>query len=403
MKILILHNKFPYPAKDGGSIAVLNLAKSLANIGHQITFLCFNTSKHYFNLKKLPKELKQCIDFRTVYLKSDINPLKALFNLLFSRLPYIAQRFKTKLFSKELSKVLTENSFDIVQIEGLYMCQYIPVIKKFSKAKIAYRAHNIEHEIWQRTVQSEKNFLQKMYLKNLSKRLKRFEVNTLNSYDLLVPISHRDTSILNALGNTKPSIINIPGIDLNEKYIHSYQHKTNLFFLGALDWKPNQEGLVWFFESVWPEIWNRSNHLTLSIAGRNAPAWLEKKIKQQSNVNYLGEIEEVEEFISTNGIMIAPLLSGSGIRIKIIEGLAYGKIIITSTIGAEGLDVEDKKNIFIADTKKEYMKCIDSILSMDESEIKSFQKNAQDFYLNNFDNLASANKLSKFYIEHNKK
>ncbi len=212
MRILQLMNKVPWPPKDGGAIACLNMTKGFSMLGHEVTVLSMNTSKHHIRIKDMPQHIRSRADFRLVEVPASINWFDAAVNFLFSKLPYNAQRFISDEFSMALVKLLTEKSFDIIQLEGLYLCPYIPVIRKYSDAKIAYRAHNIEYEIWERTAKLSEG-LRSKYLRNLSKRIKRFEISHLNSYDLLVPITDRDGQILDALGNTKPRHTSQTGID----------------------------------------------------------------------------------------------------------------------------------------------------------------------------------------------
>src|SRR5450759_1216485 len=151
MRILQLMNKVPWPPKDGGAIACLNMTKGFSMLGHEVTVLSMNTSKHHITIKEMPANIRSKANFQLVEVPASINWFEATLNLLFSKLPYNAQRFISDEFSLELIKLLTEKTYDVIQLEGLYLCSYIPVIRKYSKALIAYRAHNIEYEIWERT------------------------------------------------------------------------------------------------------------------------------------------------------------------------------------------------------------------------------------------------------------
>lgn len=111
------------------------------------------------------------------------------------------------------------------------------------------------------------------------------------------------------------------------------QFKFNLF-LGALDWFPNQQGLLWFIDSVWPDVKAKVPEASLHIAGRNASTTLANKIA--SACDYYGEVDDTRKFISDKSICIVPLFAGSGLKIKIIEALAAGKVVVTTPIGAEG-------------------------------------------------------------------
>lgn len=395
MRILQLMNKVPWPPKDGGAIACLNMTKGFSMLGHEVTVLSMNTSKHHIRIKDMPADVRSKADFRLVEVPASINWIEATLNLLFSRLPYNAQRFISDEFSHELAKLLTEKSFDVIQLEGLYLCPYIPVIRKYSQALIAYRAHNIEYEIWERTATLSEG-LRSKYLRNLSRRIKRFEVSYLNSYDLLVPITDRDGTILDKLGNTKPRHTSQTGIDFASLVPTARKLEfPSLFHIGALDWAPNQEGLIWFFNQCWPKIHEENPDLKFYLAGRNAPEWFERIIRLDGVV-YLGEINDAYDFINSKAVMVVPLFSGSGMRIKIIEGMALGKPIVTTDIGTEGIPTENGKNILIANDADRFTDAITQLIN-DRELSNRIGKSAIGFIQEKFDNLSQAEALVEFY------
>ena len=398
MRILQLMNKVPWPPKDGGAIACLNLSKGFSMLGHDVTVLSMNTSKHHISIDDMPADLRRKADFRLVEVPASITWIEATLNLLFSKLPYNAQRFISNEFSQELVKLLNEKSFDVIQLEGLYLCPYIPVIRKYSKALISYRAHNIEYEIWERTATLSEGFRSK-YLRNLSKRIKRFEESYLNSYDLLVPITDRDGIILDKLGNSKPRHTSQTGIDFASLVPTARKLEfPSLFHIGALDWAPNQEGLIWFFNQCWPKIHLQNPELKFYLAGRNAPEWFERIIKLDGVV-YLGEINDAYDFINSKAVMVVPLFSGSGMRIKIIEGMALGKPIVTTTIGTEGIPTENGKNILIANDVDSFVEAINQLIN-DRGLSDWIGTNAIGFIQEKYDNLLQAEALIEFYKQH---
>jgi glycosyltransferase involved in cell wall biosynthesis len=391
-------NKVPWPPKDGGAIACLNMTKGFSMLGHEVTVLSMNTSKHHIRIKDMPADLRRRADFRLVEVPASINWFEATLNLLFSSLPYNAQRFISDEFSFELVKLLNEKSFDVIQLEGLYLCPYIPIIRKYSNALIAYRAHNIEFEIWERTATLSKGFRSK-YLRNLSKRIKRFEISHLNSYDLLVPITDRDGILLDALGNNKPRHTSQTGIDFASLVPTAKKLEfPSLFHIGALDWAPNQEGLIWFFNHCWPKIHKQYPKLKFYLAGRNAPDWFERLIRLDG-VEYLGEINDAYDFINSKAVMVVPLFSGSGMRIKIIEGMALGKPIVTTDIGTEGIPTENGRNILIANDADSFTGAIIQLIN-DRELSDRIGKSAIGFIQEKFDNLSQAEALVEFYKQH---
>ncbi len=398
MNILILSNKVPYPPKDGGSIATLNLAKGLSEFA-KVTLLTLNTSKHYFDIKKIPEKLNSKIKFIDSYIDTTIKPFVALKNLLFSEMPYNAERFICQKFIEKIIEELKNNIFDIIQLEGLYLTPYIYILKKYSDAKISLRSHNIEHEIWQRTLAQQNNFAKRKYIKILTSRIERMEVEMLNKYDLLVPITERDGKILDKLGNKQASHTTPTGYEIDNKKPH-YENIEfpSIFHLGALDWSPNQEGILWFLHNCWENILEKMPDLKFYIAGRNAPSWFVEKIKQK-NVVFCGEVESADDFINSKALMIVPLLSGSGMRIKIIEGMALGKTIISTSIGVEGIPASHNVNILIANKPDMFSEEIIAILN---NKIIFFEigSNANSFISKNFDNLSISKSLINFYKKH---
>jgi glycosyltransferase involved in cell wall biosynthesis len=398
MNILQVTNKVPYPTTDGGAIACMNLTRGFYLLGHQVTVLAMNTLKHKTSLDKIPEPVRDLADFRLVPVDARISNWEALKNLLFSSAPYSAIRFIDSSFEKELINLLKEKKFDVVQLEGLYVCPYIPAIRKYSDAKIVYRAHNIEHEIWERTSELAKGW-KKWYLKKLSKRIKKFEEKILNKYDLLVPITERDGVILDKLGNKKPRHVSQTGIDSSVLIPNAKSLEyPSLFHIGSLEWAPNQEGIIWFIENCWNEIHTRFPELKFYVAGRNAPQWLIQKIVGP-NIVFFGEVEDAYDFMNSKAIMIVPLFSGSGMRIKIIEGMALGKSIVTTPIGTEGISTTSGVNILIAESREEFIESVSKMIE-DREFFHSIGKNAIEYIHEKFDNLAASAALVDFYKQH---
>lgn len=398
MRILQLMNKVPWPPNDGGAIACLNMTKGFSMLGHEVTVLSMNTSKHHIRFEEMPSNIQNLADFKLVEVPASINWVEAGLNLIFSKLPYNAQRFISHEYSNELARLLMEKEFDVIQLEGLYLCPYIPLIRKYSKAVIAYRAHNIEYEIWERTGSLCNGFRAK-YIKNLARRIKRFEISYLNAYDLLIPITDRDGAILDALGNTKPKHTSQTGIDFASLVPTAKKLEfPSLFHIGALDWAPNQEGLIWFVDHCWNKLQEQNPDLKFYIAGRNAPEWFERRIRR-NGIEYLGEIADAYDFINSKAIMIVPLFSGSGMRIKIIEGMALGKPIVTTNIGTEGIPTENWKNIVVANTESQFIEDVNKLIN-DRNLADQIGRNAIGFIQEKFDNLSQAGNLIEFYKQH---
>lgn len=393
MHILIIANKVPYPPKDGGSIATLSLAKQFVKLGHQVDILAMNTSKHYFRLDLLPLELSRSIKFIGVDTPALISPFAALKNLFFSKKAYIAERFYTENFRKRLEILLDENSYDVIQLEGSYMGMYMSSIRAHSSAKVAMRAHNLEYEIWERTAANSCPS-KKFYFSNLAKRIKKLEVKQLNDFDAMIPITKRDGDKLKSLGCKKPVHVTPMGVSIHQLPDHSKVDYPSLFHIGALDWPPNQEGMFWFFEKVWPIVLEKHPHLKFYLAGRNASDKI-KNLKVK-NLVYLGEVDSAIDFMNSKAIGVVPLLSGSGMRIKIVEAMALGKPQVTTSIGAEGNPAKNGVEIMIANTPEDFAQKIFQLVE-NKDVFDQMSENAYQFVKREFDYDTITQSLIAFY------
>ncbi len=393
MKILVLSNKNPFPPRDGGELAIRNMIQEMVEYGHEVSFLMMTTSKHH---KKNSPDIDN-INAHNVFVNTDIRPVKLLWNYFFGSMPYIAQRFVDTDFAERLIDLLYSKRFDIVQLEGLYLAPYIDTIRQVSQAKIVLRGHNVEHEIWQRNGELEKNFLRRLYLKSMAKRLKKFELNTLLKIDGLLPITERDEEKFKDIGYGKLSLTIPFGIKAKNYHIkHLETDKISVGYIGALDWFPNREGLMWFLENVWKKSDEIFPDIEFHIAGRNADMDLKRKIHFTHRVQFHGEVDSAQDFIQSHPIMVVPLFSGSGMRVKIIEGMLLKRAMIVTPIAAEGISVSDGKNILIAESPEDFINAISQLIKMPE-KIKQIGETAHHFVMSHYDNHHLMENLTAFY------
>lgn len=357
MRVLFLCNKSPFPPREGGPLAMNANIQSLLKAGHQVKVLALNTNKYFIKESEIPESYRKNTGIEFIYTDLSIKPLHAFANL-FSKNSYHVQRFITKEIENKIIETLKKEQYDIVQLELLYMTPYIEIIKKYSNAKIVLRSHNIEHLIWERITQTTSNPIKKQYLSSLTKKLKKYELENLNAYDGIITITKKDAEYFKANGCTIP-IDEVPfGVEVDEYQPsqQSYEYPS-LFHLGAMNWVPNEEGIKWFIEKVWPLFHKKHPNIKFYLAGRMMPDWLTNL--NITNIEVLGEVPDAKEFINSKAVMIVPLFSGSGIRIKIIEGMALGKAIIATEIGAEGINYTNGKDILIANNPTQFIEAIE--------------------------------------------
>lgn len=355
MKILQLTHRVPYPPTDGGSIGVYTIVKGLCENNCKIDLVSINTPKH-----SQPKNgMTQFANQFDVFVDTGISPFKLLRNVLFKKTPYNVERFYTKDVEQQLNQLLEQHTYDIIQLEGTFVLKYIDSIRKKTTTPIIVRAHNVEYVIWERLSTNEINPINKWFYTHLAKRLKRFESDYYNRADAVAAITEKDKNRLRDLG-VQVQIDVIPvGVVLDNYLTTNNEPRAidhTVFILGALDWLPNIEGVLWFVDFVWPKVLAEIPDAQLHIAGKSPTEKIMNLVAPNTIVH--GFVDDALRFMKTYNIMLVPLLSGGGMRVKIIEGLAAGKCIISTAIGAEGISYTDTKNIIIANTAEEWKDAI---------------------------------------------
>lgn len=395
MKILVLSNKMPFPPRDGGSIATFNMLLGLEKAGNELTCMALNTSKHYFPVEDIPGKYADHIRILSTPCNTRIRPLAMLSNLLFSRKPYIAKRFESKEFRKALLQILENEHFDLIQMEGPYLAYYADLLQEKSSALLSFRAHNVEHKIWKRKAAHEKCPVIRWYLHKLSERIRKLETELASRADCVLPISQVDARFFAQVGLTDKIKVVPAGLRLDHYPFPEPAMEPSCFFIGALDWLPNQEGLKWFLDSVYPLLKNDFPGLCFHVAGRNAPSSISRMLDQEG-IRYYGEVEDAKAFMQEQSIMVAPLLTGSGIRIKILEAMAMGKPVLTTPVGIEGIPAADGKEVCIAESPEQFASGLRSLLA-DKALRNRLRMNGKKLVQENFDTFELSKQLTVFF------
>lgn len=399
MRILFLCNKSPWPPKEGGPMAMNMLIEGMADAGHKVKVLAVNSYKYNISQSSIPVSYQEKTGIELIDVDLRPKAVDAFLNL-FTGESYHVQRFNSDSFRTRVIAALSADEYDVVQLETLFMCPYIPAIRAHSRARIVLRAHNIEHLIWQRISEETKNPVKKWYIGHLARTLKNYEQTIVPYVDGILAITPTDAAYFKGLFPEKipnSSFITDLPFGLNPAKYRDDQRETefpSLFSLGSMNWIPNQEGLRWFLDQVWPDVHRQFPALKYYIAGREMPGWI--SALDLPNVVVLGEVEDASAFIASKAIMIVPLFSGSGIRVKIIEGMAAGKTIISTSIGAEGIEYTNRENILIADAPCEFFEMI-SLCVTDYEICKKIGKRAMALVETTYNSKNLLQKLLAFY------
>lgn len=385
MEVLHIANKPAFPLRDGGCIAIKSMLKSLlSKRSFNVYHFTIATHKHPFHYSDYPVGYRDRMELESFFLNTTTDLLGAVIHLV-KNTSYNISRFEDKKLRQRFQELITEKQFDIVVMESIYVLPYRELFQK-AGIKVVVRAHNVEHKIWEELGESSKNPLKKWYFNTLSKQLKKFEYTQLPKSDAILAITEEDNAFFNEHFSSTPSIV-IP-TSLKFEDIKQDYSLSDFYFLGAMDWLPNQEGINWLLEDV---VTNKELESSIHLAGKSM------RIIDFENKAVIchGEVANAKAYINAHGICLIPLLSGSGLKIKLLENMALGKPIITTSEGARGVSVENGEHVLIADTPKDFQDAM-LLLAGDQSLRKKLGESAQAFVKIHFSEQKITNKLLEF-------
>lgn len=349
-ELLILCNKFPFPPRDGSSIAMASNIRGLQSAGAKLTVVALNTDKHH--VENAESHVPDGIEWHIHNVNTTPTPLGALVNLCLSSTSYMLSRFDLDEVRNSVKKAVTNHNFDAAIVDGLFMMPYADILRS-AGVPIVLRAHNVEHHIWNRQIEQESSPLKRWYLTVQNKRLEKYEIAASKAADSIVPITQEDATWF---GKFHSSVHVMPCGIQPEMYPEFGSKEPDVFHIGAMDWIPNVDGIRWFAEKVWPKVLKMDTQAVFHLAGRDSE---NLNLHQPQRGFFVeGRVDSAADFYAKHGIFVVPLLAGSGMRIKVMEALAYGKAIVGTSVAVEGIPIQNGVHAMIADTPDEFAKAI---------------------------------------------
>lgn len=392
MKILQISNRVPWPLNEGGTIGIYNYTRSFSELGHDVTLYCLDGLKHNTPIAEAKKELSKYAKTLIHPIDTDIKWDEAILHLIKNE-SYNVSRFYNGVFEQEIATLLQNETYDIVQLEGTFAAPYIATVRKSHKGLLAMRMHNVEYEIWERLAFIERNLIKKLYLNLLAKQLKKYETKVIKEVDVVATVTDDDARKFKQL-HPKGNYVTIPaGIDLREWTYNPSETTNKWYHIGSMEWHGNLDAVDWFLKEVHPTLLNTDTEYQLLLAGKSIDKSLYENISQ---LMVQSDVPRAYDFVSKCDVCVVPLRSGSGIRLKILEAMAAGKLVVSTTIGAQGIDYEDGKQLLLADTPAEYQE-IYCKLQNGEIDHKSIVQNARKLIEDNYSTEALASKQLSYY------
>ena len=312
--------------------------------------------------------LRYCKHVEGIFIPPPKNQFQRIFKIydtVKNGYPIICSPYYYPSIAKSLSKITKNQSFDAIQIEHSLLFPYLDSLKINNSCLKLLTLHNIDFIRIQRLFKHMAFSLRKLFYFTFAGRLKFIELDSLKKFNYILTMSDKDNETLTANG-FEGQMIPIPnGVDTEAITPISCQAgNKNIVFVGSLGYEANRGGILWFLNKIWPKLSASFSATKLLLVGKNP----DKTIcsYQSKKVTITGTVDAVEPYYKNARVCIVPLRSGGGTRLKVLEALAYGVPIVSTTIGCEGINVEDKKNILIADSPKDFAVAIELLCCNDD-------------------------------------
>jgi len=293
---------------------------------------------------------------------SVLNPLGKFIHLsrsLISPLPYIVRAHVSRAMNDAVNHALRDSTFDILHCDSISAVPAMPAKNPISKV---FNAHNVEAQIWERYVREERRRHLLPLLKLQCAKVSAYESTLPRIFNACATVSEEDRcQMQQRYGFTDVHVVK-NGVDLDYYPVTPDPLTDTIAFIGSLDWRPNQDAVTFFAKSILPLIRAARPSVTVSVIGRRPPRNL-SRLCARSGIALQADVADVRPYLIAASLVIVPLRIGGGSRLKILEALAAGRCVVSTTIGAEGLAVEAGKHLLIADDPTDFARLITTLLA----------------------------------------
>ena len=371
MRLLQFAPRVCWPLDTGAKLRNYHLARVLAEHA-QITLLAFVDAEQ--SLADLENLYAQVIAVQRDRAYTVSKTLRGAFGST----PLPVLNYTTDSMKQTLERVLNEQDFDVVQVESIHLMAYLPTIRASrNRPLVICDWHNIESELMQRYAEREPSLSRQAYARKTARLMSEFEKRAMHEFDAHIVVSERDAERLRFLNPEASVFVVENGVDTayysDEQVEQAHaawrvQHARNgsgarnrIVFVGSMDYHANVEGVASFAREVWPRLRARQPELVFTIVGRD-PLPQVRELARIPGVEVTGTVDDVRPYYREALASVVPLNVGGGSRLKILEAMAAGVPVVSTSLGAEGLKVQDGENILIADTGEQLVESISSVV-----------------------------------------
>jgi glycosyltransferase involved in cell wall biosynthesis len=366
MKILWVKSDFLHPATKGGQIRTLETLKRLHR-RHEIHYVALDLAQQAGGVERSSEYCTKA--YPIPHSAPDRSTPLFWWQLaagIFSPLPLTVSRYRSEAMRRQIDALYRQETFDVM------VCDFLRTAVNISDlGNSVLFQHNVEALIWKRHAEHAPSPLHRRYFDSQYKRMSRYEGQVCRAVKSIIAVSCPDAQTMQSLYGVKQVAAVPTGVDL--AYFEppdSVERTADLVFLGSMDWMPNIDGMQWFVEQVMPLIRCRRPDCSLVIAGRHPPRRILRLVEQYARIKVTGTVPDVRPYLWGSTVCIVPLRIGGGTRLKIYEAMAAKIPVVSTTLGAEGLDVRHGEDIFLADSARDFAECCLTLLADPDERVR---------------------------------
>ena len=395
MRILVLTQIVVYPADAGPKVKTLQVLRYLAT-RHEVTYCTFARSDA--DIQNAEKLGKYCHRVATVGMKrSPLKDARFLIESLAMGDSFILRRDESKAMHAMVQKLVQEEHIDVLHVDQLNMMRFVP---SDWHGKVVLDEHNAVWQVVERLKKGTNNPILRVLLSREVQKVRSLEGAACRRSNVVLTVSEHDREALRDVAGSSTSIEIVPITVDTEHFTTIWSKRVpeprRLFTVGTMFWPPNSEGVAWWLRTGFKSLQSLCPDVVYDIVGARPPRKLHRIAKDLKNVHVHGYVADIVPFWTQASALAVPILSGGGVRVKILEAMAMGVPIISTTVGCEGLDVQPGKHLLIADTPERFAQACATVLQ-DTVLAQSLAQNARQLIFSRYDAKIALRVLDRVY------